>query len=203
MLLNALPERTGFAPTLERDLSAVFKGSGENRARFFGHFFVGEANHQLVVDIKAALIEVGRADINDVINDDQFRVEDLRLIFVNRNARFQKAPIETLAGELRKSDVGFTRENKLYVSPTASNRDQAATNAPGREKISHNNPHVAGSSEVGTKRALDGIATATWAAQEKLFVQSENDFAGGGFAQPDKTPMEKFGAFEHFLKGHD
>ena len=77
VLFDALPECAGLAPVFERDLAAMFEILGKYSAGFFGHFLVRETDHQLVIDVEAALVEVGRANINNIIDDDQFRVEDL------------------------------------------------------------------------------------------------------------------------------
>ena len=73
----------------------------EYLARLSRHFGAFEADHQLVIDVQAALIEVGRANVHDIVNNDQLGMENLRLIFANLNSAFEQPAIKALRGELR------------------------------------------------------------------------------------------------------
>ena len=68
-------------------MAAILEGAGENFARLRSHFFVFESNHQFVINVEAALVEIGGADINNVVDDDQFGVQNLGQVFVDLNSR--------------------------------------------------------------------------------------------------------------------
>ena len=50
----------------------------ENRAR--------QAQHQFEIELQAARIEVGGADVDDVVHDEDLRMHHLRLILPDRHA---------------------------------------------------------------------------------------------------------------------
>src|SRR5205085_10255635 len=108
-----------------------------------GYLFVFETDHQLIINVEAALVEVGRADIDDVINDDQFCVKDLRLVLINGNAGPEEAAIETLAGQLRDEHVGFAGKNHLNAPATSSDLNQTTADPPGWQKIGDDDLDIA------------------------------------------------------------
>jgi len=81
------------------------EGVREYRPSLIGEFPILKTYHQLVVNLQTPLIEVRRAHIHDVVNDDEFRVEDLGLILKNLDAGFEESAIQTLTGQLRNEDV--------------------------------------------------------------------------------------------------
>src|ERR1041385_1557872 len=127
-----------------------------------------KANHDLIIDVQASLIEVRRSHVNDIIDDDQFGCQDLWLIFVNRNARFQKAAIKTLGGQLREGDIRFSSEDHLDPAAVVNHTSERAPQSPGREKISHDDLNVAGMDEVSSQGALDWAGAASRSAQQNL-----------------------------------
>ena len=50
-------------------MAAVLEGAREYLTRLCSHFLVFEADHQLVINIKAALVEIGRSDVHDIVDD--------------------------------------------------------------------------------------------------------------------------------------
>ena len=69
-LLEPAPKRARLAPLFEGNGLAMLQGIGEKGARLLGHLPVLKPDHQLIIDIEAALIEIGRTEIDHVINDD-------------------------------------------------------------------------------------------------------------------------------------
>ena len=78
----------------------MFEGALKDFARSSRDLFIFEPDHEFIINVEAALVEVRRADINDVIDDDQLRVQDLRLILINVETTSEQTPIKTLAGKL-------------------------------------------------------------------------------------------------------
>ena len=119
---------------------------------------VVEPDHQLIVDVQAARVEVGRPHIDDVIGDDELRVEDLRLVFVNLHAGFQETPVETLPRQLRDQHVGFARQNQLHRAAAPRDAGQVPPNAPGRQKIGNHDLHVRCPRQIPAQSPLERAA---------------------------------------------
>ena len=62
-------------------------------------FPILKAERQFIID-EAALVVIGRADVHYVVDNDQFRMQNLRLILIDFDARRQEPPIEALSGKL-------------------------------------------------------------------------------------------------------
>src|SRR5712692_11846375 len=75
--LELPPERAGLAPLRRIDPRAMAQIGIENGPRLPGHARVRNAHQQFVVDPQAPNVEVGRAGIDDVVEDEQFGVENL------------------------------------------------------------------------------------------------------------------------------
>ena len=117
MLFDSAPHRPRSAPALARDLLRMLQSVLENLACASGHFGILKTNHQFVIDVQAALIEVRRTDIDDIIDDDQFRMKNLRLVFINLNTGFQKATIQAPASQF----LPQTQEGPRCAFPAAKN----------------------------------------------------------------------------------
>src|SRR5687767_3644216 len=74
--LEPVPERARPAPLMQIDLHAALQVLVENLARGLGDLGVGDAQEQLVIDVQAARVEVGRSDIDDLIKDEHLGMED-------------------------------------------------------------------------------------------------------------------------------
>src|SRR5690242_11916630 len=79
MARKPAPQRIGSAPFIQRDWLTVGKVGLKDLARLLRHVRAVEADHQLVIDIKAARVKVGGSDVNQVVNDEELRVQNLRL----------------------------------------------------------------------------------------------------------------------------
>src|SRR5437667_12772932 len=113
----------------------MLQGTGEELTRAISHAFSGEANHQLVIDLETARIKIRRANIDDPVDNDQLRVEDLGLIFIELDAFVQEPAIKTSSRQLGRHDIGFAREDQLHFPPATGDIDKLAPKAPGRDKI--------------------------------------------------------------------
>src|SRR5206468_8449469 len=86
ILLQLRPKGARVLPCLRIDSLAMPQVVVKNLGALAGEFRVADTDDQFIIDAQAPHVEVGRADIDDVVENEQFCVENLRLIFVNLDA---------------------------------------------------------------------------------------------------------------------
>ena len=96
MLFEPAPQGVFFGPLFGGDSVGVIQSPLEKRAGLFGELRVSKANDQFVIDVETARIEVSRAEVNRIINDEEFGVEDLGLVLVNLHAVPKQSQIKAL-----------------------------------------------------------------------------------------------------------
>ena len=79
----------------------------EIAAHRLGEAGILDPQHHLQVDVEAAVVEVGRADVDDVVDDRELGVELGRLIFVNLDAAAQQPAVAVPRGGDGRIIVGL------------------------------------------------------------------------------------------------
>ena len=166
-----------------------------------GHLLLVEPDHQLVVDIEAARVQVRRPHIDDVIGDDELGVEDLRLVFVNLHPGLEETAIETLPGQLRDQHVGLARQDQLHRAAAPRDAREVPPDAPRRQEIGDHDLHVGCARQIAAQSPLDRAAPASRTAEQELLVRGQHHLPGRGFPQADEALVLKISAREHLLEG--
>src|SRR5207249_4392642 len=115
-----------FTPLFHGYIAAVRGCSGEDFTSAFDEGLVFGADHQFVIYAEAALIEVCRTDIDEVVDDDEFGMENLRFVFSDLRACFQEPAVEAASGKLSKADIRFAGQDQLDCAAGASHMHQRA-----------------------------------------------------------------------------
>ena len=118
---------------------------------------------------QAARIEVRRAHIDRVIQHEQFRVQNLRFVFMDLDAGFEQTPVQALPGQLRGGHVRFAGQQQLDHTAASRHAAKHSAQATRGQKIRDHDLHVARAAEVSLQNATKGIAPASRPAQQKLF----------------------------------
>src|SRR5207247_3369904 len=120
--------------------------------------------------------EGGRADVDDVVENEQFCVEDLRLVFVDLDAAAHEHPIEAATGQLGQCHIGFAGEDQLNAATPFADAQEFFAQSPGRQKIGADEP--------------DGVRP------RKVFALRAAAFAGvPARSGHDECPVPTFAAF--------
>ena len=83
----------------------MFERVGKQLTRLFRHLMIRHADHEFIIDAQAARIEIRGADVNDIVENQEFGMQDLRLILVNSYTRFEQSPVYATPCQLRQHDV--------------------------------------------------------------------------------------------------
>jgi hypothetical protein len=100
-----VPEGARFAPRLRIDGFRIGEVFFEDGLGFGDDGWEGDTEEEFVINAEATDVEVGGSDVNGVIDLDEFGVKDLRLIFVEGDAGFEEALVETPTRRLHEDDV--------------------------------------------------------------------------------------------------
>ena len=137
----------------------------ENRASFGRGCRIRKANHEFMVDVQTAGIEIGRSGVNDVVDHEQFGVQDLRLVFVDFDSGPQELCIQAVARQPGNLDVAVPRKNELHPPSASRHAHQPPAKPPRWDKIGADNLHVARAGQVEHQRALKRPVSAPRFAQ--------------------------------------
>jgi hypothetical protein len=96
---------------------------------------VGEADEQFVIDAEAASVEVGGAEVEGLVDEDEFGMEDLGLVFGDLDMGAEEASIEAAGGGLEEWDVGFSREDELDGTAPAGDALEGTEEAAGWQEV--------------------------------------------------------------------
>ena len=103
----------------------------ENGGLLRGEFFIHHVEIRFVIEPERAVVEIRRADRDPaVVDDHDFAVKHGRLVFVDRNPRFQKwSPLRTRcpAGEVGIDNL--TRDDDFNLHTTLGGGNQLAARA--------------------------------------------------------------------------
>ena len=144
----------------------MFQGPLENVLRPGGDGFVLKPQHQFVIQIQAADVEVAGADVSDAVGDDQLRVQDLRLIFIDLHARLQQTMIQTARRQLGNQHVRPSGQDQLNPPAIPRRAPQVSPHPPGRQKIGGDDPDLACQDEIVVQGGLEGAGTPARMAEQ-------------------------------------
>lgn len=137
MLFESPPERMLLRPLFGADLVRVTQCGVENVSGLIRDLRVSESNNQLVIDIETSGVQVCGSNVNGFIDDEEFGMQDLGLIFVDLNPALKQTEVQTLRGQPRDGNVALGAQKQLH-SPTSSNHsDQMPAQLPAWQKIRH------------------------------------------------------------------
>ena len=105
--LEPPPDRGAAPVDISCDRLAVFELALEIAAHRGGKGLVLNPKHDLHVDVEAAIIEVRRADVDDIIDNGELGVKLGRLIFVHLNVPAEQTAVAVPRRRNRRIVVGF------------------------------------------------------------------------------------------------
>src|ERR1035437_9112901 len=128
-------------------------------------------------------------------------MQDLRLILIDLHAGFKQTAIQAPPGQLRDEDIRLARKDQLHGAAAPRDAHKVPPNPPRRQKIGDYNLHVRRPPEVAVQGPLDGAASASRTAQQKLLVWRQHYLPGRGFSQAYEALVLEVRALEHVLEG--
>lgn len=183
MFAHFVPEGAGFAPGCAVDAAGVLEGGFEEVQALGGETLVLDADEEFVVNHEAAFVHVGGADVGDVVEAEEFGVEDLWLVFVEFDAGAEEVLVEFVGGDLGKGDVGFAGKDEADAAAAADDADDFAPELAGREEVGGDDVGVAGGFEIGLESVAHEEGAAARGGGEELAVRGGGDALDGGAAE--------------------
>ena len=132
MLFEATPKRVLAGPLIQGDLTGMFKSILENGSGLLRHPAIRKPDHEFVINIDAARIEIGRSNVYRLIDNKQFRMENLRLVFLYLDSGSQQPGIQTLSRETRDGHVCFSCQDEFDFAPALHHARQLTPELPWR-----------------------------------------------------------------------
>ena len=139
MLLESPPDGMLTGPTFRGDPLRVIQSRLEYSSGLFGDASVGKANDQFIIDVEASRVQVCRSNVYRLINNEEFSVQNLGLVFVNLDSVPEQAQVQALRGEPRYGNIRFARQQQLHPSATAHHVDQLVPQLPARQEVRYHN----------------------------------------------------------------
>lgn len=120
--------------------------------------------------MKAAGVEVAGPDIGGVVDDIEFRVEDLGLVFADADAVPEEFLIKAAGGGAGEAHVRAAGKDEFDGAAFADDPLEGAAEADAGEEVGDHDADVAGAGEVSDEGPGDGALVSTRAAEEDTAV---------------------------------
>jgi hypothetical protein len=116
-LHESFPPATRPSPGLSLDRMAVNQVVIEDVASLLGKTRILNPHDQLVINVEAPGVEIGRSDINHVVGNDQLGVENLGVVLEDVDSRPKQPLVQGAAGEAGHADIGLPGGDDPDVVP--------------------------------------------------------------------------------------
>src|SRR5207253_253563 len=126
-----------------------------------------DAQHDLHVDVEAAIVEVRRADVDDIVDDRELGMELRRLVFIHLDVAAEQAAVAVPRSGDGRVVVRLGRGDDPRA-PAPPEAPETPKHRAGRCEISEDHVQLSSAADVAADGPPPAVAHAQWTAELPL-----------------------------------